>query len=131
MDEPVMDTCFLHCMRCLGHGHLVTPLDGIHFEVFSQFGAYLQLGALAEKGRISEDDLDLLADQIIRSGLPKTCPPDVETFIRSFCTAEAWVEHHSRGKESRPLEDCLDSDELAWAVHEFLLCSPDHTLRLQ
>lgn len=130
MSEQQEGAYFVFCLRCLGHGHFVLPVHGAQFEVFSRIDAHQQLQTLVLSRRISMDQFTVLTGQVECSELSASCPPDVEEFIRSFCQSESWVTYYSQGEEDRSQQYSIDGDELALAVHEFLLESPGHALRL-
>ncbi len=123
--------CLLCCPRCMGHGHFVIPTKGEQFEVFSRVDAHHQLRTLLRKRLISNNQFSALSTQVDDSVLPLFSPHDVEEFIRAFCETESWAVCFSRREEEdMPKKITIDSDELALAVHEYLLASPEHALHL-
>ena len=119
------------CPRCMGHGHFSIPSKGDLFEFFSQEDAYQQLRQLVSARRVSRERFVVLTSQVRSSGLPASCPPDVKDCINAFCQTESWAACFSQGEEAQPKNIRVDSSELALAVHEFYLASPDRALRLQ
>ncbi|MBP9728060.1 MAG: hypothetical protein KBD27_01650 [Candidatus Moranbacteria bacterium] len=140
MSEKKTEACFRYCLRCLGHGHFVIPAKGPareeQYETFSQSDAYQQLSYMVQMGVISVSEYTSLKAEVDQSPLPVVCPPDLDDFIKEFCQSDLWMLYYSRSEEERekekiPENSYVDSGELALAVHEFLIRSPNHKLHLQ
>ncbi len=123
MDESDSGYRFVCCLSCQGHGHFLVPGHGAQFEVFSKMDAFQQLVALTKKYRISRNQHARLVSQIQASGLSHTCRPDVVEYIQSRWNIETWAACYSYDEESRPKTMTIESDDLARAVHEYLLNS--------
>lgn len=127
MSQQMKGPCFLYCRNCSGHGHFVIPGYGEQFEVFSRSEARQQLHLLYRKRRVALDQFHVLKNQVQQSWLPESCPVDVKAFIRQCYETEAWAIRFSRPEEKEPQEIetniAVDSDELAWLVHEYYLVS--------
>lgn len=130
MDESDRGYQFVYCLRCQGHGHFVIPGHGKQFEVFSKIDAFQQLTALTTMHRISLNHNARLTTLVQLSALPISCPPDVEEFIRQFCRNESWVACYSENVDNQPTSVEVDPDELALAVHEYILQSSGRPLQL-
>lgn len=130
MDTSERAVRFVRCLSCLGHGHFTLPGQKTSFEVFSLYDAFEQLKVLSVKYRISQSDQVRLANEIRTSGLPQACRPDVEEYIHSFWKIETWAACYSYDEESRPKTMTIESDDLALAVHEYILQSSGRPLQL-
>ena len=124
---------FLWCQRCHGHGRLVLPPDDAWGEVFSKADAYEQLQALVRARRIPANRYPFLVGQIAHSALPAINPPDVDDFICRYWKDETWMACYSRSDwaELESVHVRIENDDLAVAVHEFLIHSPHRALGLQ
>lgn len=130
MDESDRGYQFVYCFRCQGHGHFVIPGHGKQFEVFSKIDAFEQLTVLSVKYRISPSDQTRLENEIRTSGLPLACRPDVVEYIESRWKIETWAACYSYDEASRPKAMTIGSDDLALAVHEYILQSSGRPLQL-
>lgn len=123
MQAQNQSTYFSWCVRCMGHGHFVIPPDGAQNEVFSRNAAYYQLRSLALAGRISMNTLAVLTSQVVNSGLPETCPPDVKEAIQLFFETEAWAGRFSESEGNKSRHIYINTKDLAMVVHEHYLTS--------
>jgi hypothetical protein len=130
MDQASAKPLFLYCLRCHGHGHFVLPGRGKQFEVFSQEDALHQLDRLAFQYRLSRETRWHLGHQVGESFLPWSCPEDVKERVNQFCKTDYWEYFCAMFHEGPPEPIEVDSEELALAVHEFLLESRGGVLGL-
>ncbi len=121
---------FVHCCSCLGHGHFTLPGQETSFEVFSLHDAFEQLRVLSVRYRLSQNEQARLENEIRTSGLPLACRPDVVEYIQSRWNIETWAACYSYDEESRPKAMTIGSDDLAAAVHEYILQSSGRPLQL-
>lgn len=121
---------FVHCLSCLGHGHFTLPGQETSFEVFSLLDAFEQLRVLSVRYRLSQNEQARLENEIRTSGLPPACRPDVVEYIQSRWKIETWAACYSYDEASRPKAMTIGSDDLAAAVHEYILQSSGRPLQL-
>lgn len=130
MDASEERVRFVHCLSCLGHGHFTLPRQETSFEVFSLIDAFEQLRVLLVRYRLSQNEQFRLENEIRTSGLPLACRPDVVEYIESRWKIETWAACYSYDEASRPKAMAIESDDLAAAVHEYILQSSGRPLQL-
>jgi hypothetical protein len=131
-DSDMAGTYFVTCLRCMGHGHIVLSNGGSQFEVFSKLEAVEQARELLLAHRFSHERFPTLMSQIMDSPLPEEPPEDVVAFVTLYGESELrYAKLATPLCQSRPEQVSIESDELAEAVHAFLLRSPERHLGLQ
>lgn len=130
---PIGSIRFITCLRCMGHGYFWTdPPDDRLVVAFGTMFAAAYANCLLETKRISCNQHAALQHQIALSDLPFETPPAVQAVMsRCFGLEEKLVELASID-QSVPDSFRLVGMDVAEAVHEFLLTSPEHShLRTQ